>query len=59
MYKKRKHSKSGFEKYCKSSLKAIKSASKAGTRSKAAKRYQACLNSHGIRTGLKDKKSKN
>lgn len=56
MYKKRKHSKSGFEKYCQKELSRVKKASKAGSRSKSAKAYQRCLTvKHNIRTGYKPK----
>lgn len=61
-YKKRKHSKSGFEKYCHTQLKSVKSASHSSTRAKAALRYQTCLTKkHGIKTGagkIKVKKEK-
>lgn len=59
MYKKRKHSKSGFEKYCKVQLNRVKKARHAGSRSKSALKYQKCLQNRGITdTGLGKKKEK-
>lgn len=57
-YKRRSSHKSGFTHYCKAQLSRVKRASKAGSRSKAVKSYQKCLNNKGIKTGLKEKKSK-
>ena len=59
-YKSRRKQTSGFDKYCKQQLNAVKRASKAGTRSKTAYRYQKCLATKGIKTGagkIKSKKS--
>lgn len=57
-YRRRKSHKSGFSSYCKAQLSRVKRASKAGSRSKSVKAYQKCLNSKGIRTGLKNKEKK-
>ena len=51
-YRKRKKATSGFIKYCKPKLAAIKNARSAGSRSRTAKAYQQCLLKNDIDTGL-------
>ena len=57
-YRKRHSHKSGFHSYCQKQLSSVKKAKKAGSRSKAALRYQKCLSKHNVKTGLKSKRTK-
>ena len=57
-YRRRRTHKSGFTSYCQKQLSSIKKAKKAGSRSKAALRYQKCLSKHNVKTGLKAKRTK-